>query len=66
MFVNKFIGNKEPLKVTIYNSDDDVVVENNLAADVQGKIYKFKEEGEYTIVLSSNAKNYAHTVSINK
>lgn len=67
VYVSKFSPEKQPLQVTIYNSDYEVVFEEKLADKVDlGRVYSFPNSGNYTIALKSDDKTYKHTVSINK
>lgn len=67
VYVSKFSPDKQPLEVTIYNSDNEIVYEEKLADKVDlGRVYTFSNSGNYTIALTSNDKTYKHTVSINK
>lgn len=67
VYISKFSPDKQPLQVTIYNSDYEVVYEEKLADKIDlGRVYTFPNSGNYTIALTSNDRTYKHTVSINK
>ena len=66
IYISQFTLEKEPLKVVIYNGEDEVVFEETLTGKVDlGRIYSFQKSGEYTLALESNNKTFKHTVSIN-